>query len=503
MFAAYRFLEKGVLLLNLSLGEHGDEQTRTSEGNTTSDNTRTTTTTTTTTRKATTTRSESESEIQIETTPVQTVDNALNARFVSSEECFKATLAEATRAFFNESLDLEGRIMAARLRVVCKILECLQDIKVAISCSLLFLKELHNLPAIGEVFLKGVINSRSKQVSEHVKSVLSLNFAVSEFVAKFSNQLLDVKNWPRIQLPTRCETIHPLFLDADVVKAIFEKEEFQLPKNQITLDKLRWSCCCVNSKGLLLASARKHVNVLNRSGEMTTFCELRQAICNLRASPQDVESLAVNRYDNVFVIVSFGSDHSNVKTYILFAFDDGGNELHQNVLDFLANSDGIVKCVVNSHDDIVIDVEGKDDSYVCDSNGNLKSRSQKYTACLTDKKEIIKVTKRPNKTDEVLILTKEGMLKRKLEVDINDPVRQVIYNYATSKLEILVRKEPTLNTMPAYYVLSCCSEDDEVERLWFPVPSTMQRSFFCSNPAGHVALVYDHRNVQHTKVIFM
>lgn len=117
-----------------------------------------------------------------------------------------------------------------------------------ITSCLLFLKELHNLPAIGEGFLQGVINSRSKQVSENVKSVLSLNFAVSEFVTKLADQLPDVKTWPRIHLPTRGETIHPLFLDIDVVKAIFEEKEFQPPRNQITLDKLRWLCCCVNGK---------------------------------------------------------------------------------------------------------------------------------------------------------------------------------------------------------------------------------------------------------------
>lgn len=88
-------------------------------------------------------------------------------------------------------------------------------------------------------------------------------------------------------------------------------------------------------------------------------------------------------------------------------FDDSGNEIREHVLDFLPNSDGVVKCRVNDHGDIVIDVEGKDNSYVCDSNGNLKSGSQKYTACLTDKNEIIEVTKRPYKADEFLISRKE------------------------------------------------------------------------------------------------
>lgn len=98
LLAVYHFLEKGVLLLNLSLVEDGLNTRTTATGKAT------------TTGKGTTTQSES--EIQIETTPVQTVCTS-NARFVSSQDSFKAALEEATRAFFNESLNLQGRIMAA------------------------------------------------------------------------------------------------------------------------------------------------------------------------------------------------------------------------------------------------------------------------------------------------------------------------------------------------------------------------------------------------------
>ena len=79
--------------------------------------------------------------------------------------------------------------MAIKLRLVSKILECLQETKIAAAGCVLFLKELHNLPAIGETFsiyFKGGIKSIFYQGWRLVngKSVLSLNLAVSEFIAR-------------------------------------------------------------------------------------------------------------------------------------------------------------------------------------------------------------------------------------------------------------------------------------------------------------------------------
>ncbi len=144
--------------------------------------------------------------------------------------------------------------MAAKLRVVSKILECLQDTKAAADGCMLFLEELHNLPGIGETFttyFKGGMRSKFYKDSrlENVKSVLSLNFAIFEFVARFTGELPNMKNWPGIHLSTRNKTIHPLFLDNDVVKKILGMEEFQSPIQGISTELLSGDFCCTNSKG--------------------------------------------------------------------------------------------------------------------------------------------------------------------------------------------------------------------------------------------------------------
>ena len=179
LLACYSFLREGVISLNVALDEAKDEQINKDEVNADQNGGSKTT--------ETTKRNKSESRVLNEaielSTAIQKLNNTSNGRLVAAKECFKATREEATRAFCNEALSLPDRIMATKLRVVSKILECLQETKVAAAGSMLFLEELHNLPAIGETFstyFKGGIKSRVYKDSrlESVKSVLSLNFAI-------------------------------------------------------------------------------------------------------------------------------------------------------------------------------------------------------------------------------------------------------------------------------------------------------------------------------------
>ncbi len=286
--SSYCFLKEGVVTLNLALDEAKDEQITTGEPNDAPNE-----------GSQTTATNESESGILNDAIAlshaIQKLNNtsSVNGRLVSAKERFKAALEEATRAFCNEALSLPDRIMAAKLRVVSKILECLQDTKAAAAGCMLFLEELHNLPGIGETFttyFKGGMRSKFYKDSrlENVKSVLSLNFAILEFVAKFTGELPNMKNWPRIHLSPRNKTIHPLFLDNDVVKKILGMEEFQSPIQGISTELLSGDFCCTNSKGQLLGILRmdKNVKILNKSGQWTTFCQLRQATENCNGNDQ-------------------------------------------------------------------------------------------------------------------------------------------------------------------------------------------------------------------------
>ncbi len=475
--SSYCFFKEGVMTLNLTLDDAKDEQITTGEPNDAPNE-----------GSQTTATNQSESGILNDAIAlshaIQKLNNtsSVNARLVSAKERFKAALEEATRAFCNEVLSLPDRIMAAKLRVVSKILECLQDTKAAAAGCVLFLEDLHNLPGISETFttyFEGGMRSKFYKDSriEIVKSVLSLNFAILEFAARFSSELPNMKKWPRIHLSTRNKTIHPLFLDNDVVKKILGMEEFQSPIQNISTELLSEYFRCTNSKGqlLVLLPYGKDVRMLNKSGQWTTFCLLRQATKNCNGNVQEVKALATDRHDNVFVIIRFYDRTTKKRVYVLFVFDSSGNEKCERVLDLGLSDDYLLDCVVDNDDDIIIKERRDNHVYVWDSNGNIKSRlsleqgadyhSGEITIleCVTDQKEIVMRCGTSIFPDKVLVYTKEGTLKRRIKV--KGTVLGVKYNDSTSKIEILVDNE---SEKRPYSILSY-NDNDEVERLCLPV----------------------------------
>ena len=472
--SSYCFLKEGVVTLNLALDEAKDEQITTSKPPNDAPNEGSQTTAT----------NESESGILNDAIAlshaIQNLNNtsSVNGRLVSAKERFKAALEEATRAFCNEALSLPDRIMAAKLRVVSKILESLQDTKAAAAGCMLFLEELHNLPGIGEMFttyFEGGMRSKFYKDSrlENVKSVLSLNFAILEFAARFTGELPNMKNWPRIHLSTRNKTIHPLFLDNDVVKKILGMEEFQSPTQGISTKLLSTALSrnlyCTNSKGQLLGILPydKGVKILNKSGQWTIFCQLRQATENCEGSDQMAIALAINRHDNVFVIINFEYYTRNKYLYVLFVFDSSGNEKCERVLvDFRIP---LFDCVVDNDDNIIFKDLLDKHLYVCDSNGNnkpflsLEQGAVTILECVTDQDEIVTRCGTRSSRDKVLVYTKEGTLKRTIKV--KGVVLGVKYNNSTSKIEILV---DTKSEERPFSILSY-NDNYEVERLCLPV----------------------------------
>ena len=488
LLASCEFLEAGIVTLNLALDEAKNEQSSKNEPN------------------GIKTRNEFDSgvlDVAIELSfDVQKLKSTSNSRLVAAKERFKAAREKATEAFCNEALSLPDRIQATKLRVVSQILECFQDTKAAAAGCILFLKNLHNLPAIGETFstyFKGGIKSRIYKDSrlENVKSVLSLNFAVLEFIARTSGELPDVTNWPRIHLPIRGETIHPLVIDYFIVKKILDNKELQLPENQLISNKLSSWFCCINSKGefLLVDQHANCIIILNKSGDMKIFCKLRQATANPGGAHQRVTAFTIDRYDNVFLIIQFKDGTSNKYVYVLFVFDSAGNEQQERVLELryhisVEPSITLNLCVVNN--DIFIHTNFDDSICICSINGYLKSRlsleqnsshhSGEFISmqCVTDDDNIVMRTRQ-----NVLVYTKEGKLKRAIKVKNN--IEAVTYNYVTSKIEVLVKKELILGTT-SYHILSY-SDSDEVECLHLPLDINTWCLDFFQYAAGSTALM--------------
>ena len=518
LLASYSFLKEGVMTLNVALDEAKDEeQISKDEGNTDQDGGSKTT--------ETTKRNQSKSGVLNEaielSTAIQKLNNTSNGRLVAAKDCFKDARVKATEAFCNEALSLPDRIMATKLRVVSKILECLQETKVAVAGCMLFLEELHNLPAIEETFstyFKGGLKSIFYQGwrLENVKSVLSLNFAVSEFIARFSGELPNVRNWPRIHLLIRGETIHPLVIHADVVKEIFDNEEFQPPENHVILNEIHRDYCAINSKGEVFVVNDNVINIINRSGDRKTFCKLRQATANVKGSWQVVKGLAIDSYDNVFVVIKFDDWTSNTNMYVLFVFDSSAVRKHERLLDLfnLTESSGTIMCRVNHDSEFLVCVIRRDDHYimVCDSTGTLKYRltldeNSSYNfgdylslQCVTEQNELVM-----RKHENVLVFTRDGQLKRTIKSGCVTCSyhENVSYNHQTSKIEVLVPKERSKGTTTSFSILNY-SENSEVERLYVPVKDWLIFPKIIYHPAGPGAIcIYQGARPHDCSIVFM
>ena len=133
-----------------------------------------------------------------------------------TKECFKEAGIAARLAFHNTALSIKGRILASKVRMASTILENLDYPEVAASDCLLFLKELHAMPAIQEIFsvhIKGGIKSLFKKDSrlEAIETVRIMNLNLSDFITKFTGRRMAVFDWPMVY----CDklVVHPIHYD--------------------------------------------------------------------------------------------------------------------------------------------------------------------------------------------------------------------------------------------------------------------------------------------------
>ena len=127
-------------------------------------------------------------------------------RWVGAKESFKMSREQATIAFGNTALSIEDRIMASKLRIASSILEkFLDDPEVGAQDCLLYLQELHDLPAIRETFTvhhDGGFKSffKTTKRSEIVESLTAINDIVFDFIVNFTEIIFRPLKWPVIQL---------------------------------------------------------------------------------------------------------------------------------------------------------------------------------------------------------------------------------------------------------------------------------------------------------------
>ena len=139
--------------------------------------------------------------------------------YLSAQKSFEEAKRLATEAFNNEMLSIGDRSMSTKLRIASRILECLDDPDAAVRDCLLYLKELHDLPAVQAMFsvwsdsdkgissrIRAFFNETERNVC--VESILMINALLIDLVMKYTNIKMGVLNWPMIKTGKNLVTIH-------------------------------------------------------------------------------------------------------------------------------------------------------------------------------------------------------------------------------------------------------------------------------------------------------
>jgi hypothetical protein len=432
--ASYSFLREGVRLLNLALDKWNEDQ-KASEGPT---------------DEATRVMNDTASGILNAALSlpqaIQKLKISSDKRFVSAQDCFKASRERATDAFNNKSLSIKDRIMACKLRVAARILESgLEDPEAAITACQLSLEELHGLPAIQEmfaVFLKGGLKSMLKKAErlENIMSVLFINHALYDFASKYSKSP-NPFSWPGIKLKDR--TFHPILNAHEIVRKTSSSEESVVQQlNRVVVDsRMKFTKFAVNSRGEIILLDEDKITVIYRTGEskdiMLPHPTESNVVTRLRMD------VAVDSNDNVYAVrrvTTRNNNGSNKKHFVLYAFDKNYNIKHVSVLNFLDRGMCVyVNIAVDKNQNLIMVTKWNDQVYICENTGKLKFQFKRdgdnlHSLSISNNNDIMTVS---DDRSAVQIYSTEGNLKSTIKVPEGHKARQVAFHHGICKIIVL------------------------------------------------------------------
>ena len=439
--SSYSFLKEGVRLLNHALDKSNEDQ-KASEGPTDE-----------ATRVMNDTASGVLNAALSLPQAIQRLKISSDKRFVSAQDCFKASRERATDAFNNKSLSIKDRIMACKLRVAARILESgLEDPEAATTACLSSLEELHGLPAIQEmfaVFLKGGLKSMLKKAErlENIISVLFINHALYDFASKYSSKSPNPFTWPEIELKDR--TFHPILNANEIVTKTSCSEEFVQQLNRVVVDsRIKRALFAVNSRGEIIIQDDDKITVIYSTGESKDVMLPDHTESNV--VDQYRIDVAVDSNDNVYAVrllTTRDKNGSDKQNFVLYAFDENYNIKHISVLDFLeARKYGYVNIAVGKNQNLIMLTHIRNDQvYICENTGKLKFQFKRdghhlRSLSISNNNDIMIVS---HDHSAVQIYSTEGELKSTIKVPESHKAVRVAFHHGICKIIVLtyVRKQ--------------------------------------------------------------
>jgi sRNA-binding regulator protein Hfq len=275
---------------------------------------------------------------------VTTLKKSSPDQFKSAMESFKNAHTTATLVFFTESLNLQDRIMAAKLRIHSRMLLHLENPARAKVCKL-YLKHLHDLSPIVEIFrcdLEGGMLSKLNKAERHelVQSVSIINFVLFRFLNCYTKEPVNVYDWPLIE--NDAWMYNPLIPDETVLQEL-QQARIEVP-NLVVFEPIQTRVMGIDPQPLAINSEGDLIVFRQRSTNRDV-CELlkvsRNEVKMFYTFPEFtlVSFLAVDDADFVYVFadnVKGGEIPPGYSMYDVSVFDPRGdiNAIYKHFLLF-------------------------------------------------------------------------------------------------------------------------------------------------------------------------
>lgn len=287
---------------------------------------------------------------------------ASSKRYKSAKDSFARALERATDAFSNTALSIEDRIQATQVRVTARILERLEDPSAAVSDCLLYLRELHEVGDIKDIFsvlvnggLKNKLKIAKNKRLNNARLVHLMNQLLFEFAGEFASlSPKSYADWPVISFGEK--SYHPVFGEYELVEKLEDSGvRVMSPYPHFKFrDKIFPPHAVVNSKGKIVAEMFQEntIKIFQNPDECHTFCEIpnedNAMLCRIVEMDIDAE-------DSLHVLAGFHDKTSQQWSYKLFIFDEDGKKTQESLLPFLQNSSWIkLRMAVNKDGKIAI-----------------------------------------------------------------------------------------------------------------------------------------------------
>ena len=258
-----------------------------------------------------------------------------------AKEQLKMAGEKAREAFHNSALSTEDRILASKIRIASGILEQFDDPELAVIDCLHYLKELHDMPAIQEIFsvdnkvgLKSWFKSGFKKDSraEIVETVTTINLILAGFISKFTKQRMAVLDWPMIKCGTRL--VHPIH-DHCHLPNLTRRMEITLPWDILNIDfeenEVLPFTHALKKRGNLVCYTRcslgPQVKIDKTTGKLQPYCrtgvrsQLKPHSHTWNPDPRSVIDIAVDKDGTAYVLSGDEKFGYSLSTYTAVSVD--------------------------------------------------------------------------------------------------------------------------------------------------------------------------------------